>query len=100
MVENKDEKRFKGKRIDLEHSLNLKEKIYIGNNIRPNRNNRRDYQKKFCFANLKAAFDKLIRNKIWKWMRKKQVKEEIIERLQEIYEETAVKMVVNEEVLD
>jgi len=44
----------------------------------------------YVFCRSKAVFDKVDRSKLWKELRKKRVKEELIRRAEIIYEETEV----------
>jgi len=42
------------------------------------------------FVDLKAAFDKVNRSRLWKELRRKEVKEDLVRRVEKIYEETEV----------
>lgn len=53
-----------------------------------------------CFADMRAAFDKLRRNVTWESLREKKVEEKIIRRLEEIYEETFAKIMIEEKMID
>lgn len=56
---------------------------------------------KVCFADLKAAFDKLKHLKsIWERLIDKKVERRIVKRLEEIYEETYEKIMIDKEVID
>lgn len=62
---------------------------------------RKDKGKLFvCFAGLKAAFDKVKRKEIWKILTKKKVDERLAWRLENLYEETWVKIKIDGEVVD
>jgi predicted GNAT family acetyltransferase len=53
-----------------------------------------------CFVDLKAAFDKVKRKKIWDRLRKKGVEEKLVRRIEEIYKETKVKICIGNEIID
>lgn len=48
-----------------------------------------------CFVDLKAAFDKVNRRKLWKDLRKKGIEENLIKKIEEMYEETTCTVNVN-----
>ena len=52
------------------------------------------------FADLKAAFHKVKREEIWKILRKKEIEEKLVRRLEEVYKETWVKIMIEGEIVD
>ena len=50
------------------------------------------------FVDLKAAFDRLDRKILWEMMRKRKINEDLIQRVEEIYEETRCVVKIGEEV--
>lgn len=54
-----------------------------------------------CFADLKAAFDKVKRKEIWGRLRKKGVNEKLIKGLEEIiYDDTYLRVKIEGEIID
>lgn len=49
---------------------------------------------------LKAAFDKVKREEIWKILKEKKTEERLARRLEELYEETWVKITIEGEIVD
>lgn len=47
-----------------------------------------------CFTDLKAAFDLIKRQRIWEILRKKEVQEKMVKKLEEIYDQTIAKIKV------
>lgn len=53
-----------------------------------------------CFADLKVAFDKIDRKRIRARMKKTKISKEVRRKIEEIYEETFVRIMIEEEIID
>lgn len=53
-----------------------------------------------CFADMKAAFDKQRRRRIWERLRKKGVRNNLINRIEDLFKETLVRIEIDGEIID